>query len=720
MMNTELLAAVRRPCREPQMRRFLPCLSYPIHEIDPGQDSRRDRGEALLCKLRPLLHAAANTTAMQKLLDPAHPSSLAALLSPGDASADQWSVAERANITESVLDSNDAKKPCAALVQTTVRTLRSREVDALDEADTVACVPVRRSDRVCMPGFPPKRKTTPSVVVTWPRHTFAIAKGATRSATLRVDRLDQQGVRFTVEAADGVRHENLIAKDVPASLLDALFAPDDAVAHPAVALSELAANPRLPTSAGELPEQLQLQLAGFLQIRLRAHVLVAAAGPLDTTRPLWFENFTLKWEAAGEGRKPGMVVRGYLHSCSATCFCGAHALPDPAARFRRLQFTGKQTAVVTLQMCGSHLEDGRCPTHGAGCAKNEAFANGYCCANAGVRFACHHEYRGAAECKKPIDTHLRCDLTPWAYKELTLLLAICGKFDRRARPFLGADAPDDARARLTRLVLDTTRHLDRKVEAFDTMQMRDDRGATTDADLAHLDALALARLREGGLVRAKPPMTGPPKPPRLIFPKDSTCKLSAQEAPLNKPPHVWLFPRHDQSYGRRVLGGTAVFGMADDTATADGGVASEPSESVEVASEPTAKRACTEDSRYAYQALTEYYSVQGLQSLRTQLDAIMANPDLPERQQRRGLHFAQFLNALENEMGPEVDGPLGLPCRALVCKYRVRNDGGRLYPTGMQKIVNCGAGEARSVCTQSAPRETRPFFCSEFAHDYDM
>lgn len=699
------------------MRRFLPCLSYPLHEVDPGRDARRDEGEARLRRLRPLLRVATKTTGLQKLLEPEHRSSLAALLSPGDTGAGQWIVAERGAIIDSVMKVDDSKKPCIALLHTTVRMLRSREVDALDEASTMACVPVRRSDLVAMPNSPPVREAPPSIVVTWPKHTFAIAQGATRPATLTADRIGKQSVRFTVEAADGVRHENLLANDVPASILDALFVPGQIAEHPAVALSALATSPRLPTSPGELPEQLQLQLAGFLQIRLRAHVLTAAAGPLDTTRPLWFENFKLAWTAVGDGRKPGMTVKGYLHPCSATCFCGAHALPDPSTRWPGTQFTGKNTAAVTLQICGSPLVDGAgCPTHGISCAKSQAFAPGCCCTNVGVHFACCHECKGGAA-GKPKGTFVPCDLDPWAWKELSLLLSLCAKFDRRARPLFGANAPVDARVRLTQLVVDTTRELDDKIEAFDIERMRCDPGPT-DSDLARLDGLALARLREGGLVRAKATPTR--KAPRLVFPDDSKRNLGVQEKPLVNPPHVWLFPKHNAPYGRRVLGGTAVFGLVDGSSTTGEGAASEAPELPDVASEPSAKRACTEDPRYAYQSITEYYSIEGLRSLRVQLDDIMANPDLPERQQRRGLHFAQFLNALDHELGPDGDGPLGLPCRTLVCKYRARNDGGRLYATGMKKVFASSDGEARSVCTQSAPREMRPFFCCEFAHDYDM
>lgn len=699
------------------MKRFLPCLSYPLNEIDLGQDERVDEGESRLCGLRPILCVAAKTMALQKFLEPEHRSSLPALLSPGAAGNDQWSVAERSNILDSLLKSDHAKKPCIAILRTTVRLLCSRDVDALDQVTMLACVPVRRSNHVAMPSSPPVRETPVSILVTWPKSTFAIAKGATHSATLRVDRLDKQRVKFTIKAADGTKHENLIATDVPAALLDALFARGPRPEHPVVSLETLATSPRLPSSPGELPEQLQLQLAGFLQIRLRAHVLTAAAGPLDTSRPLWFEDFKLTWTPVGGGLKPGMTIKGYLHPCSAACFCGAHALPDVTKRWPGAKFTGRQTAAVTIRMCGARLVEGLgCPTHGTSCDKNQSFAPGVCCSNVGVHFACCHECKpsqpGVPSSDTPKGVLIPCgDLPPWSWKELTLLLALCTEFDLKARPFFNTDAPKDARRKLIQLTVGVTRELDRRVELFDFDRIRRDCGPT-DADLAQLDVVALASLRQGGLVQVKLTPTRNTTP-RLAF-SDHSRNPGVKEKKLFIPQYHWLFPRHDAPHGKRVLGGTALYGLGG------GGSSGESADTTSTIDAPDAKRQCTEDTRYNHEEITEYYDVEGLRSLSRQLHAILANADLPERQQRRGLHFAQFLNALDQEMGDEVDGPLGLPCRKLVCKYRARNDGGRLYPTGMAKICGVSDGEARTVCTQSAPRETRPFFCCRFAHDYDM
>ncbi len=724
------------------MRRFLPCLAYSMPEVDPGYDTSRDEGEARLCRLRPLLGAATKSMALQHFLEAAHPASLASMLSPGTPQTDRWSVAEREGVTDSLLKSDSQTKPCVTLVRNTVRLLESREVDKLDDADLFACVPVKRCALVAMPDSPPKRERPSAVVVTWPKSTFAVAKGATRPTVLTVNRIGKQSARFDIDVADGTRRENLIATDVPASVLDTLFAPGDAAVRPSVTLETLSTQPRLPTAAGELPEILQLQLAGFMQIRLRAHVLAAAAGPLLTSRPLWFENFKLSWRKAGGGKKPAMVVKALLHTCSATCFCGAHALPPPKKRWPNAKLTGKQSATLTLEMCSSAIVDAGCATHGSNCARNAQFAPGRCCDNIKAFFECYHECKmdAAAELvdgkkAKRLGTFIPCGalgiddsaarrscgaLEPWAWRELSMLLAMCAEFDQRARPLFGTEAPKDAKMRLTQVVVDAMRELDRRVEEFDRTRMSEAPGPS-DEDLARLDVRALRCLREGGLVHAK--VTPTRKTPRPVYP-DSNRTPSTEEKKLFRPPHHWLFPLHDQPYGRRVFGGTAIYGMDDPTTSTNGDSTETPSVAGD-SDVPQAKRLRTDEPEYdnpeyAYESITEYYDVEGMRKLRQQLEAIMAQPDLPERQHRRGLHFAQFLDALDRELGPEVDGPLGWPARTLVCKYRTRYNGGRLYATGMAKVCGANDGEARSVCTQGAMRESRPFFCCRWAHDYDM
>ena len=118
--------------------------------------------------------------------------------------------------------------------------------------------------------------------------------------------------------------------------------------------------------------------------------------------------------------------------------------------------------------------------------------------------------------------------------------------------------------------------------------------------------------------------------------------------------------------------------------------------------------------------MVEYLDPAGLAEAHRQLTALLAQPGLPEGQRARGVYFQQYLSSCHSEYGEEIDGPLGLPAQPLLCHYRVRNDGGRVYPTRMSSAPSWIKGDHRSVCIQCTPRELRPFLCGRFGRDFDM
>lgn len=684
-----------------KMRRFQPCLSYPCSEIDPGLDAGRDEGEARLRRVRPLLRLATKTPGLEHFLDAAHPSSLARLLAPriaGD--VDRWFQSELAHVNDLLLKVDTPDRPRVAVPVATVRVLTIAEADTLSDEDLQKCVPIRNQDAVAMPSLPPLQTARPSIVVQFSSRLFKVIKGAKRRPKLIIDHAGPSSVRFTVESADGSRHENLIAHSLPSSVIDGLFEITQVPAPPPLLLPNAA--PRVPLSANEIPEFLQLQLAGFAQIRLRAHVLCAAAGPPGTTRPLWFNTMTVHWRTASRSfPSPTMQVKGYLHPASATCFCGAHLLPPVEERNPDAKFTGRCGAVMTMEMCGqelSPLTDLGCPTHGSKCSKNCVHAPGVCCTNVNVSFDCNHEPVGAW---KPYGSSLRPgDPSKSVRKELTMLLGLCAGYHRMAQPLYGDKAPANAAKLRKQLVTETIQELDRRVAILDQETLMD-KHLPSDADVGRLDLTALDMLREGGVVQCK--LTPSQRAPRLERPDGPA--LSEQEKKVARS-HHWLFPRPGQPYGTL----TTLAAPAAPAALA----------SLAAPVEPSTKRQRTNDPNYVHSEMTEYLDPGGLSEALKQVQALLANPELPAKQRNRGVHFLQFLQCCDNEYGDEVDGPLGLPARPLVCKYRARNDGGRLYPTGMPKTPSWHKGEARSVCIQSAPRELRPFMCCRWAHDFDM
>ena len=380
-----------------------------------------------------------------------------------------------------------------------------------------------------------------------------------------------------------------------------------------------------------------------------------------------------------------------------------------------MQFTGNRYAVVTMEMCGEPLSehaDMGCPTHGPKCVRNWEFGPGICCCNLNISFSCQHENKGEW---RPHGTWLPGGkLNDFDWRELTMLLCTAVEYDRHARPLLQQNTKE-SRDKMVQLVAQATRVLSERVARFD-MHALGDTSKPTDADFVKLDMLALQCLRQGGMVQGK--LQGSQKAPRLVRPGGSD--LNTEEKKLARHYH-WMFPRHGQPFGKRSLAQleAGYAGVSAETASA---VPSEHphSPSSRISEEPSAKRARPKNPDYDYVEMIEYMDPAGLAEMRAQIQALMANPELPANQRDRGQFFLQFLNVCDQEYGEEIDGPLGLPARPLNCKYRSRNDGGRIYPTDMPSAPGWHKGEKRTVCIQAAPREVRPFLCCRWAHDYDM
>lgn len=700
---------------------FLPLLSYPLHEIDPGMDRSRDEGEDRLRRVRALLRMSAKTPGLEHWLDVGHRGSLPAMLGPAVKAPGQELLAERAGVLDSLLSAKSTMKPRVARLVPTVRTLSVSEVDKLDEVSAQICVPIQREAHVAMPGAQPLKAPAPVLSFRWEKEAYKKCGNlVTHRPSMTIEHLGKGRVRYSIQSADGVVTENTYACDIPEPILANAFG--DVANSPVAAPSEPPL--RIPMQEGELPEMLKLQLAGFLQLRMRAHVLTGASGPLNTTRPLWIDNMKLTWKKPAPGSKVKRAVacvKAYLHTASATCFCGAHCLLPPEQRGLKTDFTGKQYAVVSMEMCGQQLlkqADMGCATHGPKCQRNREFVPGVCCSNTSVSFSCVHENRGEW---KPFGTWLPCGkLSAYDTTELTMLLGTAVEFDTHARPLLqlikeGKETKD----KMAELVKTVNHVLNERVAKFD-MHALGDRSRPTDADFVKLDMLALQCLREGGMIQGK--LTASQKAPRLVRPGGSD--LNTEERKLARHFH-WIFPRQGQPYGKRSplqleagYLGKRVAEVTDASSVAPSDHPRSPPS--ETALEPSPKRQRSENPDYDYIEMVEYMDPSGLADMRSQINTLLANPDLPTKQRDRGQYFLQFLNVCDQEYGTEIDGPLGLPARPLICKYRSRNDGGRIYPTDMPSAPGWHKGEKRTVCIQAAPREVRPFMCCRWAHDYDM
>lgn len=694
------------------MGQFLPMLSYRAHEVDPGMSTSHNEGEARLVRLRPVLRASVNKPGLATFLEPNEKASIVALIAP-PTKGGTWDQAERRNIIYGLLTAKCDTAPSIARVAPTMLVVNTKEADQLDEYERSTCIALRKENKLVVPGRPARDDVGAHIVISWPKTAFSIS-GGKNAATIRIFRTGVTSVRLSAYSCIGGTTENVIIPELPEVVLNRLFEPikqDQSPLDHRLPSGTI----RLPKAAGEIPEVMQLQLAAFAQYRLRAQVLVTAAGPCSSSRPLTFENMRVNWLTAGPGskvKKPRMVVKAYFHKTSATCFCGAHNLPSIEQRMPKEKFSGKCEATMCMDICGQALnadEDAQCKLHRSRTTRNPDFAPGICCTLCSVSFNCNHETENSAKGNGPAPgMWLPCQLEVLEIKELSMLLGVVAKFDRQTRSMFESALAPDHKEKLTKHVLNAVTEMDALISRFDTYALQQGR-RTSDADLMDLDLLAVDRLRSGNIVQAKLPNT---QKVAKMARRQGEC--TPDEKKLAKF-HHWIFPRHDSEFllkNEVTLDSNPPIGKRESpTASMAASMRDE---------EQQQKRPRVQDPAFDYDQMTEYLDPEGLAEARKQLSEIMANPTLPKAQRDRGLHFEQIMAVCDREYGDEIDGPLGLPARPLICKYRARNDGGRMYPTGMAKAPSWYKGEARSVCIQGAPRELRPFMCCKWGRDFDM
>ena len=670
--------------------------------------------------LRPLMRMAVKSPGLQSFLDETSASSFPRMLSPKVSKMDKWVQAELSTVKSSILDSECKEKPFCARLCTTMRTLTIEQAD-YGHAEQKLSVPIYREAKLVLPEEVVEGK--PFLKLMWPTSTFKLVKGASRPAVMFVQRTGKQSVCFTIESAEGTTYHSMHASDLPEVVVDRAFAPATPTASRQSSddLQRAMNQKRVPHSASRLPDALVVQLLDFMQRRMRAHVLVAASGPADSMRLLRAEDANVRFLGFREAgnHQPTMRVTVRLHQAASDCLCQAHLLVQPEKRLN-LSFTGRKYATITLDMCGETLsEDGCCPTHGGNCSKNPLVPR-VCCCNLRVKMSCDHEYRKREEgfckpvgCFFPIDLHNEFERC-----ELGMLMATASEWHRRAtRVFSARETTNEQKLqRSARLVSILEQDVDTRAERVDRMWLNNPK-RVAEQDLQALDLLALEKLREGGLVQAKA-VKKDAMPSKLVHAGEGR-EANKEEKKLQGR-YFWMFAKPGAPYGVRSAPGAPGAPAAASAAGLSfcGSASVNPDPELRDES-PPAKRQCVESKEHMYEELTEYMDVEGMKTMRSQIQALLTT-DLPQKQRERGEMFLQFLDSLERETGEEMEGPLGYRVKPLVCKYSNRNDGGRLYATGGARIQDFGAGFAYSVSIQGVPREIRDFLCCRWSHDYDL
>ena len=682
-------------------QQFYPFLAYKHEQIDPGLTAFRSEDEDRLKALRALFRTAVKFPGLESFLDCSKSSSFAQMLAPKQSSYDKWALAELELFKESILDAKSESKPFCARLCTTMKVMTTAQMDASEGIDLQQCVPISWEDTTVHPES--AQEGTPFIKLMWPMSGFKLMKGCKQFPVMQIHKTGESSVAFHLVSCQGTVFHPLHASGIPTPIVAKAFA----ALAPTVVRQPSAVPLRLPRSAGLLPDELAVQLSGFLQHRLRAHVLVHLAGPPTSTRLLRIEDAQvrfLKMNEAGNMR-PTMRVTARMHKSSGSCFCRAHLLNAPEKRMK-LDFTGKRTASISFEMCGETLTaDGACPTHGGDCTKNE-FVPGVCCCNLKVSMSCNHEYRKkengyskSAGVWFPIELRDQFERV-----ELSALLASASEWHRRAtRVFSGDEAKRTER--LAELVGFTARTLDSRVEKVDRFLLTNPR-RMSDADFEVADLVCIEMLQEGGWCQSKPPKKGN-RAPKLVHKPTGAEPNTEQKKVLFR--HMWLFPRPGEPFGVRGEG----------QLTPEAAEEPKPEPGAPRADSPPAKRQCAESRDHRYQEMTEFLDVEGMATMRAQVKELFKG-DLPKKQRERGEMFLQFLSTLERESGEEMEGPLGYRVKPLVVKYSNRNDGGRLYATGGARVQEFGGGYAYSCSIQGVPREIRPFLCCRWSHDFDL
>ncbi len=682
-----------------------PLIAHPLSAIDSNCDELRSEGEHRLRLLRPVLRSATAQADLKDLCNIESKDSFPALLGPTSvpftaADRDQY-MQTLEQIKDSVLSTTSDHKPCVARVENTTCILSTEEADKLSLIDRCACIPVQGMEAVVHPGQAPSKKQPISVTVTWSKKTFACSRASPRMIlTAESDTC----VSMTIVSCSGAHKVVKLAK-LPPVLVTRLFEENTNVDSPSLA-------PDLPPT-NTVPERLQMNLAAFFQNRMRASVLISAAAPDGVSRPLCFDS--MRFANVNTPKFMGFRITAKVHPTAARCLCRAHNLDDIKMRCRGVRFSGESHVQLTMQMCGRAIGDNDCELHRNSTVRNK-FAPGVCCAQCTADFHCYHSASTDTERKNMEGIWIPVPLQGLAYQELTMILAAVANYDRLSHDFRAEPA------RVALALNTAVNGLDEQIARFEQEALLPANGQNNPVHskrprpIEQMDGIALRMLQDGGIVQAKRGKDSSLR--RLVRSDQSELDKVQKEAASS---HHWLFPRPGQPFQTREQAMQKLLLKKRSSPSLRHGPHREgPSRERPSSSEPLQdhKQQRVRDPAYKYNSLTEFVDVRAVAECRRQI-AELCKGSLSEAESRRADMFLRWMDVMDQECGAAVDGPLGFEARPLICDYRERHGGGRIYATGM-KTIEAGNGKAKTVCVQGAPRELRPFLCGRFGHDFDL
>lgn len=354
-----------------------PAVAYPFNAIDPAlDDPKRDDGEALLRKLRPVWRSLGRGN-NSYLLDPKATGNIGALVM-GDATGN-------APIIESLLDSTAASKPMTRLVAPSTGMVSPETMDMhMTPEERALTIPIQGDRRCAVLDWPAQMSPKPKIVVVFGKAVFS--PESRYDAELEITR---NGVEVEIQLSSFTGSRKRIRGEVPdVRILDRVFDKTD--------LLSAADRDLIPGLPSELPASIQMEVADFWQTSLRAHVLTAACQPCDnmSNRFVAFSKVTIG-SIGRDASSKRVVIRGTLHPSSAECICGLHGLKSPEAQFPQIKFTSSKVE-FKMSMCGHKLkrpspvmEFGSCPLH-QGATPRVTTIPELCCHGTTCEVSCAH------------------------------------------------------------------------------------------------------------------------------------------------------------------------------------------------------------------------------------------------------------------------------------------------------------------------------------------
>ena len=450
------------------MESLNPSLAYPLSQIDPHIDSKKN--DALrFTQLKPFLRLFAKSVDNLAFVDPASDSSFGALLSS------QPMAALGRPIVEDIFGKAEKCRIC--LISPICTILSPQEADELCESEREQCIAIQGQSNVALMAKC-RANTKPHIIVTVP----ATVNGGLRDAKIDIELVSADTVKMCIVSSSGTR-KYMTSGKLPDVLLKRLFETNNT--------SELAGES---CRSNVLTRNTQLAIASFLERKLRLQVLCTASVPAPGSRPVALESVRLM--PFSRASSSWASVRAVLHQSSASCICAAHGL----------RIGGVNRVEAIIETCGRDLEKTpsgqyRCPCHkqeldDTGNSRNNQ--EGLCTEGTCISVRCLHTNGGVT--RAPGARIDRIPLNDAERLELSSILMNALEFEARTRDCYNAKGYATNQPKINHQATVLGEKLRQRLSDAERKQLaKEDYEETNPRAMLQRDMMAVDLMRGGGV-----------------------------------------------------------------------------------------------------------------------------------------------------------------------------------------------------------------------------